>query len=76
MPISFSLSGYGESAPNYNLYQNISRYLISLQYGIFHISFLQSQARGHNAEDIVMSSIQLGPLSFTLFFQFLLKKKR
>lgn len=32
-------------------------YLIPLQYGIFHISLLQSQARSHNAEDVVMSSI-------------------
>lgn len=49
-------------------------YLIPLQYGIFHISFLQRQACRHNAEDVVMPSIQLGPLSFTFLFQLLLKQ--
>lgn len=54
--------------------QRICGYLISLQYGILQASFLQSKAWCHSAEDVVMSSIQLSTLSFTLFFQLLLNK--
>lgn len=51
-----------------------TRYLISLQYGILHISFLQSQAWSHNAENVIMSSIELGSFSFTFLFHLLLNK--
>lgn len=46
--------------------------LISFQYGILQLRFLQSQTGCHDAEDVVMSSIQLSALGFTLLFQLLL----
>lgn len=47
--------------------------LISFQYGVLQLRFLQSQTGRHDAEDVVMSSIQLSPLGFTFLFQLLLK---
>jgi hypothetical protein len=51
-------------------------YLSSLQNGILHVSLLQAQAGSHDAEDVVMSAIQLSSLSLTLLFQLLLQTKR
>lgn len=51
-------------------------YLSSLQNGILHVSLLQAQAGSHDAEDVVMSAIQLSSLRLTLLFQLLLQTKR
>lgn len=51
-------------------------YLSSLQNGILHVSLLQAQAGSHDAEDVVMSAIQLSSLSLTLLFQLLLQTER